>query len=321
MSSISWSSVLAEEAATASWWRGANRAGAASHQADANRAEALGARLPPLLIAADRVASTVAQGVHGRRRVGQGDSFWQFRRFVTGDAVSRIDWRQSAKSGRPVPEGWFVRETEWEAAQTVCLWRDTSASMRWRSRGVQVEKRDRASVLLLALASLLLRGGERVLMMRGGARPVSGRHGLDRLAADLNIGADDDAGLPPALPLPRHATVVLFGDFLSPLEEIQAFVGGLAAIPVTGFLLQILDPAETLLPYTGRIRFRGLEHDGDTIIPRVESVRDAYARKLKAQQDGLAAICTAAGFGFGVHRTDHPPEVALLSLYNALGVR
>jgi uncharacterized protein (DUF58 family) len=115
--------------------------------------------------------------------------------------------------------------------------------------------------------------------------------------------------------------VVLFGDFLSPLEEIQAFIGGLASIPVSGYLLQVLDPAETLLPYAGRIRFRGLEHDGDTIIPRVENVRDAYTQKMQAQQGGLAAICTAAGFGFGVHRTDHPPETALLTLYNALGVR
>ena len=288
--------------------------------ADARRAEALGSRLPPLLIAADRVASTVAQGVHGRRRVGQGDSFWQFRRFVTGDPVARIDWRQSAKSGRPVPDGWFIRETEWEAAQTVCLWRDGSESMRWRSRAVPVEKRDRANLLLLALASLLLRGGERVLMMRPDARPIAGRFGLDRIAAGL-LAADDDAGLPPPMPLPRHASVVLFGDFLSPLEEIQAVIARLAAVPVTGYLLQVLDPAEATLPYAGRIRFRGLEHEGDTLIPGVETVRTAYTRRLKAQQDGLAAICSAAGFGFGVHRTDHPPETALLSLYTALGVR
>jgi len=287
----------------------------------ARRAEAVGARLPPLLVAAERVAATVAQGVHGRRRVGQGDSFWQFRRFVTGDAFARVDWRQSAKSGRPVPEGWFIRETEWEAAQTVCLWRDVSPSMCWHSRGMAIEKRERADLLLLALASLLLRGGERVLLMREGARPVSGRGGLDRLAQDLAGSPVNNAGLPPHMPLPRHASVVLFGDFLSPLPEIQAVVGLLSALPVTGYLLQILDPAEALLPYAGRIRFRGLEREVDTLIPRVENVRDEYARRLKAQQDGLTSICAAAGFGFGVHRTDHPPESALLTLYTALGVR
>jgi uncharacterized protein (DUF58 family) len=283
-------------------------------------AEALGARLPPLLIAADRVASTVAQGVHGRRRVGQGDSFWQFRRFVSGDPLARIDWRQSAKSGRGAPEGWFIRETEWEAAQTVCLWRDASASMRWRSRMVTIEKHERASLLLLSLASLLLRGGERVMMMQQGARSVTSRSGLDRLAVELDT-TGDEGGLPPEVRMPRHGTVVLFSDFLSPLDEIKALIGRFAAIPVTGYLLQVLDPAETALPYRGRIRFRGLESDGDALIPRVESVRGSYAERLQAQQDGIASICTAAGFGFGVHRTDHPPEMALLTLYQALAAR
>jgi len=287
---------------------------------DALTAEALGARLPPLLIAADRVASTVAQGVHGRRRVGQGDSFWQFRRFVSGDPLSRIDWRQSAKSGRGAPEGWFIRETEWEAAQTVCLWRDASASMRWRSRQVPVEKRDRANLLLLSLASLLLRGGERVMMMQQDARPVSTRSGLDRLVAAL-YATSDDTGLPPDVRLPRHGTVVLFSDFLSPLNDIRALIGRFAAVPVTGYLLQILDPAETALPYQGRVRFRGMENDGEALIPRVESVRGAYAGRLKAQQDGLAHICATAGFGFGVHHTDHPPELALLTLYQALATQ
>jgi uncharacterized protein (DUF58 family) len=272
-------------------------------------------------VAAERVAATVAQGVHGRRRVGQGDSFWQFRRFIAGDPIGRIDWRQSAKSGRPAPDGWFIRETEWEAAQTVCLWRDASASMHWRSHGAAVEKRERAGLLLLALASLLLRGGERVTMIAPEARPVSGRSGLDRLADALGADADDDAGLPPHVSLPRHARVVLFGDFLSPLEDIQAAVGRLAAIPVSGYLMQILDPAEADLPYSGRIRFRGLEREGDTLIPRVEGVRQEYGRRLKAQQEGLAAICSAAAFGFAIHRTDHSPEAALLGLYTALTAR
>ncbi|MEM7026364.1 MAG: DUF58 domain-containing protein, partial [Pseudomonadota bacterium] len=63
-------------------------------------AEQLADRLPPLLVAAERVASTVAQGVHGRRRVGVGETFWQFRPYQHGDASARIDWRQSAKAGQ-----------------------------------------------------------------------------------------------------------------------------------------------------------------------------------------------------------------------------
>jgi uncharacterized protein (DUF58 family) len=278
----------------------------------ARTAEALGARLPPLLVAAERVAATVAQGVHGRRRIGQGDSFWQFRPFVTGDATSRIDWRQSAKSDRA-----FVRETEWEAAQTVCLWRDASASMRWHSRGVAVEKIARAELLLLALAALLLRGGERVRLIGAPVQLTTGRAALDRLAETL--GRDTDGtGVPPDAPLPRQARAVLFGDFLSPLDEVRRTVGRLAATPLSGHLVQVLDPAEAYLPYNGRVRFEGLEREGETLVPRVENVRAEYGSRLAAQQQGLADLCAAAGWSFSVHHTDQPPETALLGIYTAL---
>ena len=87
---------------------------------------------------------------------------------------------------------------------------------------------------------------------------------------------------------------------------------------MSGHLLQVLDPAEALLPYEGRVRFEGLEREADMLIPRVEGVRGAYAERLAAQQAGLQAIATAAGWGFAVHRTDHAPEAALLGLYTAL---
>ena len=282
----------------------------------ARRAEALGARLPPLLVAAERVAATIAQGVHGRRRTGQGESLWQFRPFTAGDPVARIDWRQSAKSDRA-----FVRETEWEAAQTVVLWRDASASMRWRSRLAATEKQERAGLLLLALAALLLRGGERVALL--GERAVSGRAGLGILAGTLEraTGEAHESGLPADAFVPRHARVVLIGDFLAPLEQVQASVARFAAIPASLHMLQILDPAEATLPYQGRVRFQGLEREADTLIPRVEAVRPAYAKALAAHQAGLAAIAAGAGCRFAVHHTDHPAEAALLGLYTALAFR
>src|SRR5271157_6489618 len=118
-----------------------------------DRAEQAAAVLPPLLVAAERVAATVAQGVHGRRRVGQGETFWQFRQYEPGDSAQRIDWRESAKSQRL-----YVRETEWEAAQSVWLWRDASPSMDYASSPGTPTKRQRADLLLVALAALLVRG-------------------------------------------------------------------------------------------------------------------------------------------------------------------
>jgi len=281
----------------------------------ARRAETVAARFPPLLVAADRVATTVAQGVHGRRRVGQGEAFWQFRPFLAGDAVTRIDWRQSAKSDRT-----FVRETEWEAAQTVWLWRDASASMRWRSAKSLPEKAERAELLMLALACLLLRAGERVALMGVAMRPLGGRSALDILAEIAARRADTGAvsGLPPAQRIARHARVVMMGDLLSPLSDVQDVVSRLAATPASGHMLQILDPAEEVLPYAGRVRFEGLEQEGAHIIGKVEGVRGDYARRLAAQREGLKAIARAAGWTFASHRTSEPPEAALLGLYTAL---
>src|SRR5689334_21902661 len=119
-----------------------------------HRAEELAAALPPLLVAAERVATTVAQGVHGRRRVGQGETFWQFRQYEPGDSAQRIDWRESAKSERL-----YIRQTEWEAAQSVWLWRYGSPSMDYSSAPTLPRKRARADLLLVALAALLMRGG------------------------------------------------------------------------------------------------------------------------------------------------------------------
>ncbi len=277
-------------------------------------AERLAAVLPPLLVQADRVAATVAQGVHGRRRVGQGETFWQFRRYQPGDPVRGIDWRQSAKS-RHV----FVRETEWEAAQSVWLWRDASPSMRFRSRRELPDKVDRAALLTLALAALLVRGGEQIALLGDGHWPSSGRPALNRIAITLERGdGGDGTGLPAFEMLPRHGHVAWFGDFLAPLDQTRQLIGQFAARGVSGHIVQVLDPAEAALPYRGRVRFEGLEGEAGTLIGRAEQARDEYVERMTSHQAALAQLCRAAGWSFAVHHTDRSPEAALLRLYGAL---
>lgn len=283
------------------------------------RAESLSSRLPPLLVAAERVAATVAQGVHGRRRVGTGETFWQFRRYEQGDMASMIDWRQSAKSQRV-----FVRENEWEAAQSVWLWADGSASMDYASASGLETKAARTRLLLLALAVLLVRGGERVALLGGGEPPGSNAFTLERMAAALAGGGANGggngsgAGLPPVVPLPRHAQAVLVGDLLAPLDDIRHTVTALTGCGLRGHLLQVLDPAEEMLPFDGRVEFAGLEGEDDLLVPRVDAVRDAYLERLRAQRDGLLDIARRTGWSFATHRTDRPPQTALLALHAAV---
>ncbi|ANK81068.1 MAG: hypothetical protein TEF_09875 [Rhizobiales bacterium NRL2] len=278
------------------------------------RADRLAGAMAPLLVEAERVAQTVSQGVHGRRRVGEGESFWQFRRYQQGDPASWIDWRQSAKR---VPT--YVRQNEWEAAQAVWLWRDGSESMDFRSHLGQTTKLRRATLLTLALASLLLRGGERVAFLGMDRPPGSSRALLEDYALAIEKGlVEDHSSLPPSANLPRYAQVVLIGDFLTPLDEVSVFLRRFSAVGVGGHLLQIMDPAEHRLPYDGRVVFESPEGEGEVLIGRTETIHEEYAVRVDRRQADLRQIARSAGWTFDTHHTDQPAQAALLSLYQAI---
>jgi len=147
---------------------------------------------------------------------------------------------------------------------------------------------------------------------------VAGHRGLARLEPFVERGTQEPALPDPAL-VPRHACVVLLSDWLAPLDRVRPLLGALAARGVTGHLLQVLDPAEVDLPYTGRVRFRAPDAAGPiATIGRTEDIRTAYAERLARHQAQLVALCHAARLGCSLHRTDHSPAAALLSLYMAL---
>ncbi len=279
------------------------------------RAEQLAAHLPPLLVEARQVAALVAQGVHGRRRVGPGETFWQFRRYTHGDAASMIDWRASAKSPRL-----YVRETEWEAAESVWLWADSSPSMHFASSPELAAKHERALLVVMALAVLLARGGESIALLGVDRRPGTGSAALTRMATRLQRGDGDDApSLPPEASLPSHARLVLVSDFLEPVEAVAARIRHFAGQRVAGHLVRIVDPAEESFPYAGRVLFDGTEREGTMLAHRSEALRSDYRERLLAHNDAVALAARNAGWSTTVHRTDGSPHAALLPLYIDLG--
>jgi uncharacterized protein (DUF58 family) len=90
---------------------------------------------------------------------------------------------------------------------------------------------------------------------------------------------------------------------------------------VRGHLLQILDPAEPILPFAGRVRFEGLENDGAALIGNVDSIRGRYRDRIEAHRHGLRELARNLGWTLASHVTDHPPEPPLLALYNALSTK
>ena len=289
----------------------ASRAGSTGLPELEGEAHGLVDRLPSLQVEAMRISSTIAHGIHGRRRPGPGETFWQFRQYEQTDAAQIIDWRRSASS-----DHLFVREREWEAAHTFWLWANTSVSMDFRSDLASTTKRDRALVLMLALSELLVRGGERVALL-GLTRPSASRYVARRLAEALAGNAAlpiMQESQPRPARLARFSGVVLISDFLDPPDVVTAALDSLAGNDITGHLIQVLDPAEETLPYDGRAEFLSPGQGQRWVADRVESLRDAYVARLQTHRAAIAEHARRIGWDFTVHHTDRPAAEPLLNL-------
>src|ERR1700723_3953005 len=163
----------------------------------------LAATMPRLILEARRVAATIIHGLHGRRRAGSGENFWQYRRFVSGEPASRVDWRRSARD-----DHLSVRERAWEAAHTIWIWPDRSPSMVFASTLGRDTKLFRALVIALALSEILVEGGERV-GIPGLMRPTGSRNVIDRMAQAIVHARAERASLPPNFSPAPLAEVVL----------------------------------------------------------------------------------------------------------------
>ncbi|WP_395372003.1 DUF58 domain-containing protein [Komagataeibacter diospyri] len=284
-------------------------------------ADSLASRLPGLIVTARRIAWNAGAGPHPRRKAGVGEEFWQYRPAMAGEAATHIDWRQSARGDRA-----FVREHEAQTPHTICIWCDNSASMRWRSDEHLPLKAERAFLLALACAAMLLRRGEDIRLLDAAGGPplrLRGRQALEQMAHALIAALRntvDEPGLPQAAAIPARSRVLLFGDGLYPAAQLADFLRAATARQATCTLIEVIDPAETAFPYEGHTRFTGLEDDTTVLLNGSAALRHDYRTIWTRHQDRLATLCQAAGSLPVPHLTDQPPEKALLALHALPGM-
>lgn len=277
------------------------------------RSEIEAARFPALLARAEQLAGTVLLGEHGRKRPGTGDDFWQYRPVQAGDELRHIDWRRSARSDQQ-----FLRQREWQIAQSVTLWVDGAASMRFSSNDSIPEKADRARLLALAVAILLNRAGERIGLSGSGLPPRRGQAQISRLSQALTQERDEDYGAPETTDMPSHGRALFLSDFLGDIDAVRDALTEAADRGVQGILMQVLDPAEESFPYRGRTIFESM---GGTVAHetlKASELRDRYLSRLAERKDELARLCAVTGWHYGQHHTSQSAQSALLWLYNAI---
>ena len=272
-------------------------------------AEALAAHLPKLMVAARHTASIVGQGVHGRKRAGQGEHFYEFRRYTPGEPVNRIDWRRSARQRRL-----YIREREWESVHTVYVGCDLSPSMQFKSRLAQEAKAWRAAHLALALTSLCLNAGEKVAALANGRRHA-GRVALEPLAQDILAEPEirvSDTRLKP------YSDFIAISDFLMDEERLEAFFARARASRARPVLMHVIDPVETIFPYRGHTRFEDPETGERVRFGEAREARERYQALFEDFRAGLKSRALRNGGVYLAHQTDHSPAAALLALFQAI---
>src|ERR1700688_823311 len=252
----------------------------------------LAASMPRLILEARRAAATVIHGLHGRRRAGPGENFWQYRRFMSGEPAARVDWRRSARD-----DHLYVREHEWEAAHTVWLWPDRSASMNFKSTLAQGTKLERALVIAFALAEVLIEGGERI-GIPGLLRPTSSRNVVEKMAQAMLHDSVARPSLPPSFSPSPLAEVVVLSDLWSPIADVHRTIAQLSATGAHGHVVQIVDPAEETFPYSGRVEFVEPEGAGNITAGRAETWRQDYAARIARHRAEIRAETDRLGWTF-----------------------
>jgi uncharacterized protein (DUF58 family) len=274
----------------------------------------LAASLPRLVLEARRIAANVIHGLHGRRRADAGESFWQYRRFVSGEPSQNVDWRRSARD-----DHLYVREQEWEAAHTVWVWPDRSPSMAFASRDARDSKLERGLIVAFALAELLVAGGERV-GIPGLMNPTGSRGVVDKMAQAMVHDDAERLSLPPSFVPSALAEIVVLSDFWSPMSDITTMLAGLSASGAHGTLVQIVDPAEETFPYSGRVEFVEPEGFGVITAGRAESWVGDYVARVAMHRDQIRAETGRLDWLFTTHTTSRSAAELLLFLHSGMMV-
>src|SRR6266446_9203179 len=272
-------------------------------------ARTLAETITRLILEARRIAATVIHGLHGRKRAGPGESFWQYRRFVSGEPARRVDWRRSARDGIL-----YVREQEWEASHTVWLWPDRSPSMVFRSELAKESKLDRTLVIAFAVAEVLVHAGERV-GVPGLLRPTGSRNVLEKFANAIIHDRTERASLPPSFAPSGLSEMVVVSDFWAPITDVCKTLSQLSSTGAHGHVIQVVDPAEETFPYSGRVEF--IEPEGGEIIMagRAESWVSDYVARVALHRDEIRAETNRLDWLFSTHTTSRSAAELLLFLH------
>ncbi len=284
-------------------------------------------RLRDLNVIARTLVEGLTQGRHATPQRGGSTEFFDYRMYVAGDDVRRVDWKLYGRTDRL-----YVRRHRQFADLTVQIILDCSASMGFAGSIGRLSKHRYASMLAAALAMITIRQGDRAaLALAGetlvGALPPGGTiEHLHRLIHAIEAAPPKgQTGLVECIPMAQHLIsrrrlVVLLSDFLIEPAELQRSLFPLRHQGCEVMAIQILTPEEIDLRGLGGGRFID-DETGLSVRSHAPTIASDYTRLMREHLATLRRDFTNRGMAFQSAMTTDSPLDALRRALRAGGWR
>lgn len=285
-------------------------------------------KLEQVMLSASRVRAGAMKGERRSIKRGTSIEFADYRNYVRGDDLRRLDWNIYGRLDRP-----YIKLLEDEEDLAVHLLLDISASMNWpQDEGERDQNKLLfAKRLFAGLAYISLASSDRLLLTGIGQHglehfgPVRGRgHSIRMLryvhklnaqgVTDLNAALNDYA-----MRAGRPGLCLIISDLFSP----TGYREGLNTLLGKGYevgLLHVLSPDEVEPPLGGDLRLIDVETLEPQEVTIDAGMRDQYVRRLEAWRESIRADCVRRSVHYIPVETDTAWEKVILYELRRLGI-
>jgi uncharacterized protein (DUF58 family) len=259
-------------------------------------------RLAGFPLLARRPMLGTVSGRHPSPHRGSSVEFAEYRKYVPGDDLRRLDWRAYGRSDR-----FFVKEFEADTNLRLCLVLDTSGSMDFGSAGVT--KIDFARKVAGTLGYLAAQQGDAVglaCVAGGVVRNVPPRRNPAHLMTVFDVleqaRPQGETGLTSVLhelseTVRQRALVVILSDLFVPLEELRSGFQHLRFRKHDVAVFHLLDPLELSFQFGRPMRFLDME-GGPAVFAEPSEIAARYHKALGAYLDGLRDVVLESGVDY-----------------------
>lgn len=263
----------------------------------------------------------LSEGMSGiRKSSAKGNSveFSDFREYIPGDDIRRIDWNAYGRTDKL-----YIKQFMEEKEGIYNLFLDTSLSMRFGTP----EKYKMALQIAGALSYIILNNLDRVSLnamkenslVKG--KGVTGKRAFPFLLEELSrMEFDGATTLSQAIlsrPVQRGGTSIIISDFLD-ASGIEDAIKYLTYRKQTIVLIQILAPEEERIDYEGTLHLVDMETGQKVKITMTNAAIREYGKRLETWKNDLKKLAMKYGASYVYLRSDESLQAAMLHGLNGV---